>query len=361
VAEEVFLTVSAAGRVYDTPERNSDLEDAATHHMATHSTSLGISFAGSGLIVEGGQTPDNEDVSVGSPDTDSSDSFLGSNGSFERWARGDGQAHDNGNADTITTTHPLAERSSQTEESAHRETSVVYEAPRQLILPPPGTALSEIDAFAATWAENVAIQQSTLDPDCPRSPNQHPATQGQPSPRPGKYSYTSPEAASRLTYIRSYLSLPKDKASADVLLALLHRYRRAAYQAARRNGAFLRAAQDIDWTGILEELPPSRADNRLLHDRQLIKTWLEAKRGLVFSQTDDDGDTVYLLEDEDDKKLSFEELLAMEGLHGGDWEIQDDEVYDRVRDLGPVKPQRRRIQEKPGKSNLAFIVTAPTY
>lgn len=332
VAEEVSLTASAADDIGELPE------SAETERATSEMAGLGIFVDDNGESIE---SPDDDNASTisrwssSSSDSDSSYSSSDSDDSFERWAGGDGQTADTAGKDTITAADPT-----------------------------PDSVLSEIDEFAQAWTANVARSRPTSAPSSSSRTTPQPPTQ--PAVplirRKGKYLYSTSAADRRFEYIKSYLSLREDAKPASILLLLIHYRPFAACAAARRNPAFLRAAQDIDWTGILDEMPVSRGDGRdhtRRYNRHVVKTWFQYGGGHVFAKTDRNGDIVVLIEDEDDAALTWPELVAREDLRKAEKEIRDCSVLERVFELDSVKASRRRRPQRPGRSNLAWTLTAP--
>ncbi|KAJ9161376.1 hypothetical protein NKR19_g2315 [Coniochaeta hoffmannii] len=330
-SEEVSLTKPTHDIVDGLSENNaaSDNEVVKTKGTLTGSSDLDTPIEGGETtpVGEPSETPESESGSDAGSDSSNSSSDSDDDDSFEEWASGEEQP--------AAITRP--------------------------VLPPPGTPLSEIDAFAAAWSENAAVTQQSASapppaPDPPRAtlPDIYPIR------RKGMYLYSTTAADRRFSYIKSYLCLREDLRPINILLLLVHYRRRAACSAARRNPAFFRAAQDIDWTGILDEqLPARRGDSTRMYNRHAIRTWLQYGGGYVFSRTNSRGDTVYLEEDEEDARLSWPALVAREDPKKERKEIRDGEVLMRVHGLDSIRPRERRRKERPGRSNLGWVITAP--
>jgi hypothetical protein len=366
VAEEVSLaipTVTDVDRVHE-DDIFSDSQDTGGRN--TESASLCTVADDEGKAVEGDSADMPEDDSASmvsswsSSSSDSSSCYSSdSEDSFERWATGEDQANDDdhGNEDTVTSAHDLAERRYRARKKA------AGQAAQRAVLPPPGSTLSEIDAFAQAWSENATTPHQ---PD-PVPPPSAPAPQSPGLPnvplirRDGKYLYSTTAADRRFDYIKSYLHLREEIKPISILLLLVHYRPKAACSAARRNPAFLRAAQDIDWTGILDEMPTAGHgnDSTRIYNRHVIKTWFKYGGGHVFAGTDRDGDTVFLQEDEDDAELSWPALMAREDVKKREKEIRDRIVLERVYELDSTRPSRRRRWKTPGRSNLGWTLTAP--
>jgi hypothetical protein len=112
-----------------------------------------------------------------------------------------------------------------------------------------------------------------------------------PVPKRGKHHYTTPEAQLRLSYIKSYLCLPPEMTTARLLLHLLVHHRDSATAAARSNPLLLRAADELDFFGILgtDELPRpppgkprdmSNEDKAIYWNYRLMKMWFKMKNSL---------------------------------------------------------------------------------
>jgi hypothetical protein len=226
---------------------------------------------------------------------------------------------------------------------------------REVVLPSPGSKLSELDAFAEAWSENVA-NDSDLIALAPSGPQLR---------RHRKYHYTSAAAARRFDYIKSYLSLRESSQPINIFLLIIHYRPSTACDAARRNSAFLRAALDIDWDGLLDELPDPRQTNDPLqiYNRRVVKNWFNWG-GHLFTETGRYGDPIFVQEDEESAKLSWPELLAREDLEGPrkrryDYRLYDYRLWRRLNELESGKLHARRKWQKPGSSNLGWTLTAP--
>lgn len=106
-----------------------------------------------------------------------------------------------------------------------------------------------------------------------------------------KYHYTTSEAAKRLDYIKKHLLLDVDISPEDVVCYYLMNYRKTFADAGSRNPILVRAGEEIDWSGILDDVPyPDDADDALiLFYRNLMSAWLERGPHL-FHQLDDYGE-----------------------------------------------------------------------
>lgn len=204
--------------------------------------------------------------------------------------------------------------------------------------------------FANEWAENVARNSNVTPPPSP----------GPPLRRQGRYHYTSDAAARRFDYMKSYLSLRENSRPINILLLIIHYRRSAACDAARTNPAFLRAGLEIDWTGILDELPLSEHDTDLeqKYNRLVVKTWLDYG-GYLFAETDRYDNDIFVREDEENAKSSWPELVAQEDLEGSKcpYPFCDYRVWKRLNGL-PSGDMMRKWQ-KPGSSRLSLTLPAP--
>ncbi|KAH8910777.1 hypothetical protein BR93DRAFT_955829 [Coniochaeta sp. PMI_546] len=364
---EVKLTVSTAVNNVGLPHEDavSNNDDLETGNTGTESLGLGIFIEGQGTGETPGlnqpsstdapdedESPTNSRWSYSSDSSDASTTSSDSSASFERWASGN--SDDDLDLDRFTNASDDEGTSSTSYDQAERSI-LVKEKARQAVLPPPGSKLSEIDAFAEAWSANVADHS---DPS-PRPPY------GPPLRRHGKYHYTSAAAARRFDYIKSYLSLREGSRPINIFLLIIHYRRAAACDAARRNPAFLRAALDIDWDGILDELPHLRHknDHLQIYNRHVIKTWLDCD-GYMFTETDRHGDPIFVLEDEASAKLTWPELVAREDLERlekrrYDYRMYDYRLWRRLNGLDSGNLHARRRWQKPGSSNLGWILTAP--
>lgn len=205
--------------------------------------------------------------------------------------------------------------------------------------------------FANEWAENLARNLAqNWNGNPPPSP-------GPPLQRQGRYHYTSDAAARRFDYMKSYLSLRENSRPINILLLIIHYRRSVACDAARTNPAFLRAGLEIDWKGILDELPLSEHDTDLeqRYNRLVVKAWLDYG-GYLFAETDCYDNDIFVREDEEDAKLSWPELVARHDLEGPKcpYLTCEYQVWKRMNRL-PSGDMLRKWQ-KPGSSPLSLAM-----
>ncbi|OIW35268.1 hypothetical protein CONLIGDRAFT_627326 [Coniochaeta ligniaria NRRL 30616] len=275
--------------------------------------------------------------SYSSSDSDDSSGTYGSDDSFEDWANGDNDDDSDFDRDRVSDTSD--------DEAAPSPASHEGEQAS----PPRGTTSSELDTFVKAWHDNIATHSGVTLP-----PLRH----------DGKCHYTSAAASRRFDYIKSYLSLRESMRPINIFLLLIHYRRSAACDAARRNPAFLRAALDIDWDGIIDELPPRRHKNDSLqmYNKHVIRTWFDCG-GYIFTEPDPDGVPVIVFEDAESAELSWPELLAREDLEGPckrwyDSRVNHPRLWMTLNGLETGHRRGRRKWQKPGSSKLGSALTA---
>jgi hypothetical protein len=129
-----------------------------------------------------------------------------------------------------------------------------------------------------------------------------------------KYHYTTTQAALRFAYIKQYLSLRPGMRPVEIVVNILTCGKKAASHAARKNQALLRAAEDIDWSGIVDDLPQPRhpRDWGRIKTVQMVEVWIKRGGHLFTEGMDEKKNPILILPKVGSEKLSWEELLELE-------------------------------------------------
>lgn len=211
----------------------------------------------------------------------------------------------------------------------------VEEPERQTTLPPFVRPVwsedaNEVDMWDEAWEEggdnepdSSPASQATVPPRLAENDSQIDAwgqafdqvltaEEFNPAPPVQKFHYATREAQSRLNYIKRYLSLPEDMPPVRIILKIM-KIPTAPYQAACDNPALLRAALDIDWDGIINDLPwpTEEYDPEVEKDWSMMQYWIDSG-ARFFAWVDKDHNWTSVQPDERSVRLSWETLFDEE-------------------------------------------------
>lgn len=195
-----------------------------------------------------------------------------------------------------------------------------------------------------------------------------------PTPRPiyilpseakiGRFHYTSPQGILRLNYIKSYLSLPPDRTPVQLILKLQGSYSTVAAHAAQANPALLRAADELDFDGILgtEELPyppPPGGTLKQLTARdwqaQSVKMFLQEGSNLFFKVGRREQERIQRKWERMRVATTFEEETRIRAkMEGRVFRYAD----DRREELKEMRANRGKTDRKPRR--LGWVQPGPS-
>ncbi|RKU40679.1 hypothetical protein DL546_003837 [Coniochaeta pulveracea] len=195
-----------------------------------------------------------------------------------------------------------------------------------------------------------------------------------PTPRPvyilpseakvGRAHYASPDGIRRLDYIKSYLCLPPELTPAQLILKLQTVYPNVASQAAQANPALLRAADELDFDGILgtEELPyPPPPDGNLKQltaqhwHAQGVKMFLQDGSNLFFKVGRREQERIQRKYERMRRQTTFEEETRIRAkMEGRVFRYAD----DRREELKEISANRGKMDKKPRR--MGWIPPRPS-
>jgi hypothetical protein len=196
-----------------------------------------------------------------------------------------------------------------------------------------------------------------------------------PAPRPiyilpseakvGRFHYTSAQGILRLNYIKSYLSLSPDLTPAQLIHKLQTSYSTTAASAAQANPALLRAADELDFDGLLgtEELPyPPPTGGRDLRQitakhwhAQGVKMFLQEGSNLFFKVGRREQDRIKRKWERMRATTTFEEETRIRAkLEGRVFRYAD----DRREELREIRANREKTDRRPRR--MGWVQPGPS-